>query len=265
MDNLQEHWASGDVYDQFMGRWSWEVAIQFLNWLQIRPDQHWLDVGCGTGALARAIAMYAKPQVVIGFDPSVDFVRYARQQLNKGSFFVTDGRALAVLNETFDVIVSGLALNFMPQPEQALREMHRVIKPGGVVAAYVWDYAGKMEFLRYFWDAAVELDAGAVAMHEGNRFPICQPEPLQRLWQRAGFHNVSVVALEIPTIFDSFESYWQPFTLGNFPAPAYASSLDEIRRSNLRSHLHSTMPIAVDGTIQLIARVWAVRGYRKES
>jgi SAM-dependent methyltransferase len=257
-----EHWAAGDAYEQFMGRWSWNVAARFLEWLTPAPGQRWLDVGCGTGALTRAVAAFTQPQGIVGLDPSRAFVRYANQHPTEASFLVAEGGALAFGSGVFDAVISGLALNFMPQPEQAMSDMHRVVKPGGVVAAYVWDYAGKMEFLRYFWDAAVELDANAAALHEGQRFPICQPGPLRQLWQAAGFNHVSVEALDIPTQFDDFESYWQPFTLGNFPAPHYALSLDEMQYNELRNRLQTVIPAEDDGSIHLIARVWAVRGYR---
>jgi SAM-dependent methyltransferase len=257
-----EHWAAGDAYEQFMGRWSWAVAARFLEWLNFAPGQHWLDVGCGTGALTRAIAAFTQPQAMVGLDPSWDFVQYAKQQTTEASFLVAEGGALAIGSETFDAVISGLALNFIPQPEQAITDMHRVVKPGGVVAAYVWDYAGKMEFLRYFWDAAVALDASAASLHEGKRFPICQSEPLRQLWQGAGFNTISVDALDIRTQFDSFESYWHPFTLGNFPAPQYVLSLDETQRNRFRDRLHTVIPTEDDGSIHLTARVWAVRGYR---
>jgi len=257
-----EHWAAGDAYEQFMGRWSWNVAARFLEWLNRASNQRWLDVGCGTGALTRAISAVAEPRTVVGIDPSFGFVQFANQQPNKASYLAADAGALPVVDEAFDAVVSGLALNFMPEPHQALLEMRRVVKQDGLVAAYVWDYAGKMEYLRYFWDAAVELDAKAGALHEGRRFPICQPEPLNQLWQSAGLNNVKVDALEIPTVFDTFESYWKPFTQGRFPAPNYVSSLDETQRGDLRDRLCTALPTASDGSIHLTARVWGVRGYR---
>lgn len=261
-DTPREHWVTGDAYEHFMGRWSAEVATLFLKWLDQSPEQSWLDVGCGTGALTREIVRRAAPQMVVGLDRSGDFARFAHQHTPSATFFVSDGSALALANSSFDVIVSGLALNFIPQPAQAIAELYRVAKSSGTVAAYVWDYAGKMEFLRYFWDAAVELDANAAPHHEGNRFPICQPEPLRQLWQSAGFQNITVDALDIPTIFTDFEAYWQPFTVGNFPAPQYLSSLDITQRASLREHLSKTVPTQANGSIHLIARVWAVRGSR---
>ena len=260
-DTLYEHWAAGDAYEQFMGRWGSKVASHFLQWLKFPPDQRWLDVGCGTGALTRAIAAFAQPQLLVGLDPSRDFVHYASQQANEATFLVAGGGDLGFRDKSFDAVVSGLALNFIPAPEQSLVEIYRVKSP---VAwrRHMSGNAGKMEFLRYFWDAAVELDASAASSHEGHRFPICQPEPLRQLWQKAGFHNISVDALDIPTVFDRFESYWQSFNRGNFPAPKYTLSLDKTHRRNLRTRLRATVPTKSDGSIHMVARVSAVCGYR---
>lgn len=267
-----ERWAAGDAYERFMGRWSRDVAKEFLRWLQPPANAAWLDVGCGTGALASTIATAdtianttaAPTSLGVGVDPSLDFVRYAAQQNTQTRFAVSNALALPIIPNAFDVVVSGLALNFIPHPADALREFVRVAKPGATVAAYVWDYAGKMEFLRYFWDAAVALDADAAALHEGQRFPLCHAAPLQQLWQEAGLEDVTVQAIDVATPFADFESYWQPFTLGNFPAPQYALALDEPQRATLKQQLQSTIPTAADGSLQLIARAWAVRG-RKAS
>lgn len=261
-DTQLERWTAGDAYEHFMGRWSREIAGRFLQWLNVAPGRRWLDVGCGTGALTQTIAETTQPDRIIGLDPSWDFVRYAMQQTPEGAFLVADGSMLAIGSETFDAVISGLVLNFIPRPDQALTEMRRVVKPGGIVAAYVWDYAGKMEFLRYFWDAAVAFDAGAATMHEGQRFPICQPEPLRQMWQAAGFTDVSVDAIDICTRFDDFDSYWRLFTRGSFPAPVYALSLDDVQRNRLRDRLRTVIPTEHDGSINLIARVWAAFGYR---
>jgi len=256
-----EHWEAGAAYEQFMGHWSAQVAAQFLAWLN--PDQRdsWLDVGCGTGALTRCIADFAPSALLVGVDPSLGFVQYAANHNQQGAFVGADGAALPIQASSFDVAVSGLALNFMPQPLQAVTDMRRTVKSSGMVAAYVWDYADKMEFLRYFWDAAVALDSAAKVFDEGARFPVCNPSALENLWRAANLSNVVVEALDIPTTFATFADYWQPFTVGNFPAPKYAMSLPLEQRHQLQAHLQASLPIAADGSLHLIARVWAVRGY----
>jgi len=258
-----ERWDAGSIYEQFMGRWSEAVALRFVDWLQPGPGLCWLDIGCGTGALTRTVVEQASPRLIVGLDASPGFVHFASQHTQGAAFVAGDGGALPFEDRAFDVVVSGLALNFMPQTDRALADMRRIVKPNGTMAAYVWDYADKMEFLRYFWDAAVDLNPDARSLHEGTRFPICRPEPLRHLWQKSGFGNVSVVPIDIPTVFPTFEAYWQSFMVGNFPAPMYALSRDDDQRSRLRARLRESVPAAKDGSIQLIARVWAVRGQRR--
>jgi hypothetical protein len=142
----------------------------------------------------------------------------------------------------------------------ALAELARVCRQGGVVAASVWDYAGRMELMRHFWDAAVALDPAAVELDEGRRFPICQPGPLAALWRGAGLSNVEVRATDVPT---DFRDYWSPFLGGQAPAPGYAMSLDEERRVRLRERIRAGLPFGPDGSIHLIARAWVARGTRE--
>ncbi len=140
--------------------------------------------------------------------------------------------------------------------------MTRVTKPGGTVGAYVWDYAGKMQLMRHFWDAAAALDPRAVGQDEGRRFPICHPKPLAELFLAAGLADVETRAIDIATNFTDFEDYWSPFLGGQGPAPSYTMSLSEERRAALRERLRAGLPTAIDGSIRLVARAWAVRGVR---
>jgi hypothetical protein len=128
------------------------------------------------------------------------------------------------------------------------------------VALYVWDYAGEMQLMRHFWDAAVALDPTAADKDEGRRFPICEPEALARLFDAAGLRAVATRAIDVPTVFSTFDDYWTPFLSGQGPAPGYAMSLTEERRAALRERIRATLPIAADGSIPLRARAWAVRG-----
>lgn len=257
-------WASGAAYEPYVGRWSRLVARDFLAWLGISPGARWLDVGCGTGALSASILAHAAPREVVGIDPSAGYVAYAQEQVRnpRVRFEVGDARALPFEAGTFDAVVSGLVLNFVPNPHQAMAEMARVARAGGTIAAYVWDYAGRMELMRRFWDAAVELDPAAFELDEGRRFPLCQPGPLADLFRDAGLSDVEVRTIDVPTVFRDFDDYWSPFLGGQAPAPGYAMSLDAESRAALRECIRAGLPIQPDGSIQLIARAWAVRGTR---
>ncbi len=252
-------WASGAAYEPYVGRWSRLVAREFLAWLAMPPGSRWLDVGCGTGALSQTILQVASPAAVTGVDPSEAYIAHARDQVRDARvrFEVGDARALPVATGAYDAVVSGLVLNFVPEPARVVAEMARAARPGGVVAAYVWDYAGEMQLMRHFWDAAVALDPAARALDEGARFPLCRPEPLAALFRGAGLQDVEVQAIDVPTVFRDFDDYWLPFLGGQGPAPGYARSLDEERRAALRERIRAGLPFAPDGSIHLIARAWA--------
>jgi SAM-dependent methyltransferase len=257
---VSDTWERGNPYEQYVGRWSRQVAPPFLSWLGIPAGQRWLDVGCGTGALCAAIVDHCSPLSVAGVEPSEGFLKTARENL-AGRAVLYQGSATAIpLNDAeVDVVVSGLVLNFVPDQPAALAEMARVIRSGGMIGAYVWDYAGKMELMRFFWDAAVELNPEAASLDEGVRFPLCHPQALTELLESAGLRAVEVTAIDIATRFESFEDYWSPFLGGQGPAPAYAMSLDTSARAQLRDRIREHMPTRADGSIELTARAWAAR------
>jgi SAM-dependent methyltransferase len=255
-------WGVGGAYEAYVGRWSRQVAPLFLRWLDVPAGRRWLDVGCGTGVLTQAILAGADPTEVVGVDPAEGFLDDARAGVDdpRASFQVGDARSLPAPDARFDAVVSGLALNFVPDAPRAVAEFVRVAAAGGTIAAYVWDYADGMAMMRYFWDAASALDTAATALAEGLRFPLCRPEPLGELWTAAGLSEVAVRAIEIDTVFADFDDYWTPFLGGQGPAPAYAMSLAEADRAKLRELLRSRLPTGPDGTVALTARAWAVRG-----
>ena len=260
--DMKDVWAEGESYEPYVGRWSRLTARAFLKWLAPLPELRWVDVGCGTGALSHSILEYAGPDRVLGVDRSLGFAGHARRtQPNAGvRFVVGDAQALPIVAGSFDVAVSALVLNFVPEPEQMIAEMVRAVRPGGHVALYVWDYAAKMEMIRYFWDAAVELNPAVTELDEARRFPICQPGALRELMSNAGVNRLEIEAVDVPTIFRDFEDYWSPFLQGQGPAPGYVASLAESARDQLRAELHRRLPEASNGSIALLARAWAVRG-----
>ena len=260
----KDTWASGRAYEPYVGRWSRLVAREFLNWLAVPAERHWLDMGCGTGALSQTILQLAACHNIQGIDRSQDYIAFVREQIQdeRAQFKVGDAHALPVESGLYDAAVSGLVLNFVPQPERALAEMARATRSGGIVAAYVWDYAGKMQFMRHFWNAATALNPAAAELDEGRRFPLCQPNPLQELFQQVGLEEVEVRPIDIATDFQDFDDYWAPFLGGQGPAPGYVMSLSQEQRVALRERIRAGLPVALDGSIPLVARAWAVRGMR---
>lgn len=253
-------WASGAAYEPYVGRWSRVVAKEVIAWLAVPPGRRWLDGGCGTGAVTETILAAAAPATVTGVDSSEGYLAYARAHVTapEAAFELGDLQALPFAAGAYDVALSGLVLNFVPDPLRAVRELARVVRPGGTVAVYLWDYVGEMQFMRLFWDAAAARDPSAP--DEGSRFPICRPEPLKTLFDGAGLQAVAVRAVDIPTVFRDFDDFWNPFLGGQGPAPGYAMALPEDARSRLRKDLRARLPVAADGSIPLIARAWAARG-----
>ena len=257
-----EVWENAESLERYVGRWSRLVAREFVAWLQVPPGSRWLDVGCGSGALTETVLAEAEPESIEGVDTSEAFVAYAASRVTdlRASFAVADAQALDRPDAAYDAVASSLVLNFLPDPARGAAEMRRVVRPGGVVAGYVWDYAGEMQLMRRFWDAAAELDPAAGDIEEGRRMAGCNPADLEALFSGAGLEEVETRAIDVPTVFADFDDYWSPFEGGQGPAPGYCVSLPPDRRAALRERLRETLPAAADGSISLVARAWAVRG-----
>ncbi len=262
MTGVRDQWAAGSSYEDFMGRWSRRLAPEFIAWLRMPGGVHWLDVGCGTGALANAVCSHAAPASVVGCDPAAPFVEFAREHSRdtRQSFVVAGVGSLPPRSGGYGSVTSLLALNFLPDPEGAVHEMRSVAAMRATVSACVWDYRDGMLFLRHFWDAAASLDSAASALDEGNRFLLCRHDALTALFCDSGLGEVNCEPIEIRTAFASFDDYWRPFLGGTGPAPSYVASLGADHRAILARKLEETLPRGPDGTIVLGARAWAVRG-----
>lgn len=260
--STSDGWDAGQTYDDFMGRWSRPLAIEFLRWLRPGADLHWLDVGCGTGALSGAVCHAARPATVLGCDPSAAFVESAEGNVkdSRAAFVEAGAGGLPHRDGGFDVVVSGLALNFFPDPGSAVKEQLGVLRPGGVIGAYVWDYAEKMEFLRCFWDAAISVTSEAERFDEGKRFPVCNPEALRSLFVGGNALEVRLGAVSIPTVFSSFEDFWNPFLEGTGPAPSFVAALDDDQRRRLADELRGRLSPDARGRIPMTAKAWTVAG-----
>ena len=256
---MSDPWLQGDGYEPYVGRWSRRVAPEFVDWLAIPPGRRWMDVGCGTGALTSTILERCAPASVVGVEPSDGFRSWAVEHVLDPRARFVRGDATNLPPEEVDVVVAGLVLNFVPDRLAALGAM-RTVAPGGVIAAYVWDYAEGMQLMRHFWNAVVALDPSAHDHDEAVRSPVCKPDRLTELWQEAGLDDVVTRSIDIPTVFRDFDDYWSPFLAGQGPGPAYAMSLDPDARDRLRDRIREHLPIEPDGSIHLVARAWAVRG-----
>ncbi len=255
-------WSAGSSYEYYMGRWSREIARQFVAWLDEPANLDWLDVGCGTGALAATILERCSPRSMLGVDPAQAFVEHARAAIGdvRARFEVAGAEALPCADGSAHVVTSALAYNFFPDRPRALAEMIRATRPGGTVSLYVWDYpGGGMGFINAFWNAAVALDAEAEALSEHKRFPFCTRDTLLAEAAAAGLADPVVDEIEVPTRFDDFEAFWHPFTLGAGPAPGYCASLSEEARLSLERRLMNDIAPS-EGPIELPARAWAVKG-----
>jgi SAM-dependent methyltransferase len=265
--------SAGDAYERFMGRWSRELAPLLVQFVGVHDGDRVLDVGSGTGSLAGVVAAAAPSSVVVGVDPSPPYVAFAQAQRGgaRVRFEVGDAQALGFADDSFDVTLSSLILNFIPRADAALDEMMRVTRSGGIVAAAVWDYDDGMEMLRVFWDEAVALNP-AIASRDERHMPFSRRGELAALWRQHGMRQVTDEPITITTRFASFDDYWSPFLDRQGPAGAYVASLSDENREQLRVSLQHRLgderPAGRKGPphksddreIALTARAWAVRG-----
>ena len=258
----QNMFAESDAYERFMGRWSRTLAPLMVRFASVGASDSVLDIGSGTGALSFAIAEAVPTARVTGVDPSPGYVQFAQSRAtgDRLTFQVGDAQALQLPPASFDKTLSLLVMNFIPDHARALREMMRVTKPGGAIAAAVWDYGDGMQMLRMFWDEAVTLDP-AVAKRDERHMPLCRRGELAALWKSSGLQQVDEQPLTIQMPFASFDDFWRPFLGGQGPAGAYAVSLPEPKRAALETALRRRLlGPRPDGPFTLPARAWAVKG-----
>lgn len=256
--------SSATSYEGYVGRWSDPVAREFIQWLNVPPGQEWLDMGAGTGILTQIILQQASPTKIVGIDLSPDYIDFARQRVtdDRAEFRVGDAVNTAFESPEFDVAVSGLVLNFLPDYNKAAHNMAQAVRAGGRVGAYVWDYGGKMEMMRHFWDAAIKVDPAAREQDSGQRFTICNPDNLRALWESVGLTAVESRSIDVPTRFTNFDDYWLPFLDAQGSVAKYLRGLNAETLAAIREQLRQQLPTAADGSIPLVARAWAVKGQK---
>jgi ubiquinone/menaquinone biosynthesis C-methylase UbiE len=246
--------AGADAYDRFMGRYSVRLASQFADFATITARQRAVDVGCGPGALTAELVRRLGPDAVSAVDPSEAFVAAAQQRHPGVSVQRASAEDLPFEDQAFDAALAQLVVHFMADPVGGLREMARVTRKNGVVAACVWDHAGGQGPLSVFWQAALELDRDA---RDESHLAGAREGHLAQLFRAAGLRDVEEGVLSIGVEHPTFEEWWEPFTLGVGPAGDYAAGLEATRQAQLRERCRELLPAA---PFVLTARAWAARG-----
>jgi SAM-dependent methyltransferase len=261
-DAESKMFSAAAEYERFMGRWSRQLAPEFIGFAGVKNGDRILDVGTGTGSLASALETTMASSEIIGIDPSTGFVSYAKKNAKSSRmhFEVGDAQALRFQNGSFDQTMALLVMNFIPDHNKAIGEMRRVTRPEGVVSACVWDYGEGMQMLRYFWDEAVALDP-AVEPKDERHMKLSRDGELGELWKEAGLSSVQEKPLSIDQAYQSFDDYWAPFLRGAGPGGAYVVSLSKERREQLQARIRKRLlGNRDDGPFVLKARAWCVRG-----
>jgi SAM-dependent methyltransferase len=251
--------APAAAYDRHIGRYSPALARALIAAAGLRPGDRALDVGCGPGALTTELAAALGAEHVAAVDPSPPFAEACRHRLPGVQVEVAAAEALPFGDGSFDHALAQLVVNFMSDPPAGVREMRRVTRRGGTVAAAVWDYAGEMRLLRRFWDAATAEDPAAADRDEGRCMPFCAPDTLADLWSSAGLTDVRVSSAVVSADYDGFEKLWQPLESGVAPSGAYAASLPPARRSVLKEELRRRLDVGAE-PFRLDARAWIAVG-----
>ncbi len=252
--------SATDMYGRYIGRYAPSLAAALIGAVGLEPDRRVLDVGCGPGGLAAALAQIVGPENVAAVDPSQPFVSVCRARLPSADVRVAAAEELPFPDDSFDAAFAQLVVNFMTDAERGVGEMGRVVKPGGSVAACTWDYGDGMTMLRAYWDSAHEVAPGeSVEFDEGKNMRYATAEELTGLWRTVGLDNVKGGELSVTVQYEDFDDLWAPFPSGIGPAGAFCASLDPERQQALRTALSRRLGDP-EGPFELSARAWYAVG-----
>jgi ubiquinone/menaquinone biosynthesis C-methylase UbiE len=256
--------TDGSGYERHMGRFSRRLAEQFLDFVGTANNERVLDVGCGTGRLTFALAERCQVKELHGIDLSPAYINHAARVNQDPSivFQVGDACALDFPDHSFDRVLTLLMLQFVPKADQAVAEMRRVTRPGGVAGAAVWDARGGFVANRMFFDTAAVLDPRANERRARNYTrPMTRPGELAKAWSAAGFKDVTETSLILRMDYASFDDYWIPLTGMDGPHAEYIATLSDTERSRLREALRlAYIDGEPDGPRSYAAIAWAVKG-----
>lgn len=257
----QTAWTDAAAYESYVGQWSRIIAPMFVQWLAPQSGLTWLDVACGTGALTSAILNSAQPAAIDAIDRSQAYLDYAREHLPDPHvrFQLAAAESLPYPASSFDAVVSGLILNFI-DADRVLAEQSRVAKPGAVLAAYIWDYAGAYDYARLFWDAALAIDPAAAKYDPRHRFAIHDATALQRLFTSRHLENVDTIFLDAQASFPNFEAYWQALDARQGSMAEYLSGITGETRAAIRQGLSANVQRDANAPVRLRLRAIAVKG-----
>jgi ubiquinone/menaquinone biosynthesis C-methylase UbiE len=250
---------NGAAYERFMVRWSRSVGHIFLDWLAVRPDRHWLDVGCGTGAFTKVVVDTCNPARLIAVDPAVDQIEYARRQpiAHRAEFRTASALELPFADGLFDIVTSALVINFISDRPRALAEMRRVARPGGIVALYVWDVAAG---LGPSWPIVQGMRSVGISPPPMPGGHDCTLEALRSLFERIGLQSTEVRQIEVEATYLDLDEFWTSQTQTFSPMGRCIAALDDAKRLRLRASVAALLPVGLDGSVTYSARANALKG-----
>lgn len=258
MPPIQVIFDAADDYERLMGQWSRLVGERFLDWLAPAQGLRWLDIGCGTGAFTQLILNRCAPAAIAGVDPAPAQIEYARNHTTAADFRVADATALPFGDDAFDAVTSALVINFIPDRPTAFREMHRVLRAGGMVSAYQWDRRIDENHSPF---APIETglrEIGADVLQPPVA-PEATPDGARAALGRAGFVDIDIDTVEARRSFQDFDEYWQIQSMPISPAGKSIAALGETKRTELREVMRRTLPAAADGTVGYSSRALAFK------